>query len=103
MNNLATNNYTISVDFRGGKYIYQQQASDYKDATITWAKNLKAGEIQYIGSKVKTELINEIENDINENLITPINGTQNVWLCSAALKTGFAMVHIIKTSDAIEN
>lgn len=91
------NLYTIIIDFRGGKYIYQHEAADHNKALLIWAESLKPSDIQHIGEKVKTELIEEIKSDISENLITDIDTTINVRLCSLNLKTGFAMIHIIKT------
>ncbi len=99
---IEMNTYTLIFDFRGGKYIYQQKAQTKNEALLTWAKNLEISDIQFIGKKVKQEMISDIEDEIAENTISLIDTTENVWICCLALKTGFAIIHIIKTDISTE-
>jgi len=88
--------YTISLDYRGGTYLRQVEASNPETALLFWAKIITPSEIKNIGKKKIAKIINEISNDVI-GLYEPVkvNGVVNVW-CTGLPISG-CIVDIIKT------
>lgn len=94
--------FTFVMDFRGGTYFDQLTAGSVKQAVNKWAENLNVAEIEHLGEKSKQQLINALP-DLNTNqIIKPLETAKNVWRFSFQFKTGFAVIHIVKT-DALED
>jgi DNA polymerase/3'-5' exonuclease PolX len=86
------------MDYKGGTYISQVNASSVKTACKKWAENLKVSRIVGFGTKSKEILINEIE---HEEPVS-INNLINVWCVSALIRGKLALVTFIRT-ESINN
>lgn len=92
------NLYTFIMDFRGGTYISQIKAKGLTEACEKWLEKLSTKDVKYLGSKTKMELYNELKNE----MVTPINGVDNIWIMNFLPFGYYITVHIIKTDSVIE-
>ncbi len=91
------NLYTFIMDFRGGTYINQLTSHNERQALIQWANKLNINEIQHLGNKTKQSFIKKLPKELDEFLPLLIDTTKNIWIFDYQFKTGFAIIHIIKT------
>jgi hypothetical protein len=70
-----SNMYTFIMEFCGGKYISQVHARDEVLAMQKWAITLDVSEIQWMGEKVKADLIHRVADEIP----VKIQNRENVW------------------------
>ena len=92
-----TDLFTFVMDFRGGTYFDQLTAGSIKQAVSKWADNLNVNEIEHFGKKSKQQILETLADQNTTEIITPLEIAKNVWRFSFRFKTGFAVVHIIKT------
>lgn len=90
------NIYTFILDFRGGTYLHQAKAENKDEALELWANQLPTSQILHIGQASKQKLIESLP-DIKKELVS-IESLRNVWFFDFLFKTGYAVIHIIKTS-----
>jgi len=92
-----TDLFTFVMDFRGGTYFDQLTAGSIKQAVSKWAYNLNVNEIEHFGKKSKQQILETLADQNTTEIISPLEIAKNVWHFSFRFKTGFAVVHIIKT------
>lgn len=85
--------YTFIMDFQGGTYISQVQASSPRSACIKWAENLEINEIEGMGEKGKTKLIEEMKKE----LPVPLKGVINVWFTAGSIRGKSANINLVQT------
>ena len=83
------------MDYKGGTYISQVNASSVKTACKKWAENLRVSEIDGFGIKSKEILIDEIKADEPVS----IKETSNVWCISPWIYGNFALINIVQTQS----
>ena len=86
-------NFTYVVDFRGGTYISQVRAESIEKSMLSWAKALEVKEIQYLGEKVKEEIIRTV---VDEEA-TPLTGLVNVWFFFVSTQSGPMYINVVQT------
>lgn len=90
-------NFTFIVNFRGGIYCSQVQATEVNKSTIEWIKEIgkMKGEIKYLGDKIIEELKKESMNE--DNKAAPLNGLKNIWFTLYSTKQGSFFINIAQT------
>ena len=83
------------MDFHGGTYISQVRASSPRSACIKWAENLEINEIEGLGEKGKSKLIEEMRTE------TPValKGLSNAWCTCALIYGKSASINLIQTEQ----
>jgi hypothetical protein len=81
------------MDFKGGTYIRQIEAPSPKQACVKWAQSLETSNIEGLGIKGKTLLIDQMKDEE----LTPINETINTWCASALIRGKVALITLIQT------
>jgi hypothetical protein len=81
------------MDFKGGTYIRQIEAPSPQQACVKWAQNLETSNIEGLGIKSKTLLIDQMKDEE----LTPINETVNTWCASALIRGKLALITLIQT------
>jgi hypothetical protein len=86
--------YTFIMEYLGGTYISQIEATSRENARDVWINTLKIEEIDGFTILDKENIIKEnfIDNDI-----APINETKSVWFFMVNAKKGNGYVNIVKT------
>ena len=89
--------YTIIVEFRGGTYCSQVDASDEYESVGKWLDKIEnaAESIRYLGPGVLQEL-KKAYLDKDEKPVL-LKGLKNVWYTLYTSKMGFLRIEIIKT------
>ena len=85
--------FTFIMDFQGGTYISQVNASSPESACVKWAENLETSEIQGLGSKGKNFLIEEMKKEPP----VALNGVSNVWCSWASIYGKSALINLVQT------
>ena len=85
--------YTFIMDYKGGTYISQVNASSVKTACKEWAENLEVSEIANFEIKGKEILIREMKSKEP----VALEGLENVWFVSALIFNNLAAINLIKT------
>ena len=88
--------FTVVVDYRGGTYISQVEATDEADALRKWVLDLDPGPIADFGLKQKQELINSIS--WRDSPPTPVLDVLHVWCTSVGCGGGLMLINLIKTA-----
>jgi hypothetical protein len=86
--------YTFIMDYLGGTYISQVEASCNREAMDIWLKELKIEEIDKFSNRDREDLIKSNFEDEDPILIT---GMRNVWNTNVRTKKGFGSIHFVKT------
>jgi hypothetical protein len=85
------------MEFKGGTYISQIEEKSLKRACRKWVMTLNEKEINGLGPKGHSVLIQEMKN--KDKAPAPLNGARNVW-CTSALTIGrLALINIVMTSE----
>lgn len=83
--------YTFIVDFRGGTYISQYEASRLIDAVLLFGNNInftnKESEKKIIEPKLKNE----------DNSAQKIDSVENVWCISFTVNRSLILINIVET------
>jgi hypothetical protein len=85
--------FTVVLEFDGGTYISQFQATSAHNAAVKHAAHL-------IGNKEMSTLLNRrrLADRLSVEPPVAIEGVRNVWCCSASVGKKFALVNIVATS-----
>jgi hypothetical protein len=89
--------FTVIMDFRGGTYIAQVEASSSGKALRTWARNLDPRPIHGFGEKSKQELIAELQEQDAEP--AAIDGCAGVWCSTPLVRGKIAPINMIATAS----
>jgi hypothetical protein len=89
--------FTVILDYRGGTYVSQVEASGPRAALLAWAAALDPRQVKFLGERRKQKLIRELELD-EYDLAEPValDGLRNVWCTDVSLPP-FALVNIVAT------
>ena len=85
--------YTFILDFEGGTYLSQVEASTFKSAPAVWASNLAPGEVR----GMREASIRELGAAMAENTPIQLNGLVHAWCVSALVRGRLALVHFVQT------
>lgn len=85
--------FTVILEFDGGTYISQLQATSAYNAAAKHAARL-------IGNKQVSTLVNRrrLADALSVEQPVVIEGVRNVWCCSASVGKRFALVNIVATA-----
>jgi hypothetical protein len=83
------------MDYCGGTYVSQVEASSPAEALLAWARNLDPAPIAAFDEQAKPELIAEVQTDGGG--LAPLRALANSWCASALTSGGLALVNIIAT------
>ena len=85
--------FTVILEFDGGTYISQFQATSAHNAATKHVAHL-------IGIKQLSTPVNRkrLADGLSVEQPVPIEGVRNVWCCSASVGKRFALVNIIETA-----
>jgi hypothetical protein len=86
--------FTVILEFEGGTYISQFQASSPNDAAVKHADYL-------VGlRKMSTPTIRKrLADSLSQDTPIAIEGIRHVWCCSASVGRKFALVNIVATAE----
>jgi len=87
--------YTFIMDYLGGTYISQVEASNNREAMNKWLRELK---IEDIDMFTREDQKNLIMNDFEDEEPVLITGMKNVWNTNVRTQKGCGSVHFIKTA-----
>ena len=87
------NLYTFFLEYRGGTYISQVLAENFKTAPKIWAEKLSLTQIADLEENFTGKLAESIKFD----LVVPVDGMINTWACSLVYIDG-ATVHFTQTA-----
>ena len=89
--------FTLIIDYKGGTYVTQANASDVAAAPAECIKkwNLEGIE-EIIHEKDKTEIVEQLK----EEEFVLINGMNNVWCGTALLRGELMIMNLVETSNA---
>lgn len=65
--------YTFVLEYKGGTYISQIEASTPRNALIKWSANLRVDEVAGLGEKTKRELRTAAKSEVPVAVKTMIN------------------------------
>lgn len=82
------------MEYLGGTYISQVEATDKEQARDIWIRELEITGIEFFTIQDKNDIIEE---NFVDNEMTPINGMKNVWLFLVNTKKGYGHVNVVKT------
>lgn len=86
--------YTFIMEYLGGTYISQVEATDKEQARDIWIRELEIGQIEFFTIQDKNDIIKE---NFVDNEMTPINGMKNVWFFLVNTKKGYGHINVVKT------
>jgi hypothetical protein len=89
--------FTVIMDFRGGTYVAQVEASSPRKALRTWARNLDPRPIYGLGEKSKQELIADLQEQDAEPLA--IDGCRGGWCGTPLVRGKIASINLIATAS----
>jgi hypothetical protein len=87
--------FTFIMDFQGGTYISQVNATSPESACIKWAENLETSEIPGLGSKGKNFIIEEVK---KEPPVT-LKGVSNSWCTILDVYGKRALINLVQTEQ----
>jgi len=87
--------YTFILEYRGGTYISQVRAVNYKTAPQVWAEQLDLTGI----AKPEKNFRDKLFASINSDKPTPIDGVAKTWCCSLIYVKQQSLVHFIQTAE----
>ena len=82
------------MNYLGGTYVSQVEASSKQEAINKWIRILKTDEIDKFTKKDQEVLI---ENNFKDEEPVVLTGMKNVWNINVRTKKGFGYIHFIKT------
>jgi hypothetical protein len=92
--------YTVVMDYRGGTYIAQVDASSVMGALNVWSEGLDTAAITGLSPEQKAELIDDIkESSSRGREPVLIDGLVNAWCASALTSGGMALINIVATKS----
>ncbi|HEX9997088.1 MAG TPA: hypothetical protein VGB45_08095 [Abditibacterium sp.] len=86
--------YTFFLDYQVGTYISQLRAETPQKAMKNWAKNLDTKPMSGFGPRLKSRLLQEIQ----EEDFVAVQSLQNVWGFCIRPGGRFGMVHFVETA-----
>jgi hypothetical protein len=89
--------YTVVLDYAGGTYIAQVQASSPAAAFPQWVLKIKDEDLAEWGISRK-----ELAEVVRTGEIVPIDGCLNVWCVSGSVRQELALINVIATSGSQE-
>jgi hypothetical protein len=87
--------YTFILDYRGGTYISQVRAPNYKTAPRVWAEKLDLTAI----AKLEKGFGDKLVASISEEKPTPLDGVAKTWCLSSCPVKKLALVHFVQTAE----
>jgi hypothetical protein len=87
--------YTFILDYRGGTYISQVRAPNYKTAPRVWAEKL---DLTAIG-KLEKGFGDKLVASISEEKPAPLDGVAKTWCLSSCPVKKLALVHFVQTAE----
>jgi hypothetical protein len=96
--------YTVVMEYGGGTYVSQIDASSVEQALRLWAAKLDAGAVAGLDHEGKVELVDDIEEELsNGGQPVPLTGLVNAWCASAWISgRGLMLINIIATVPSAE-
>ena len=85
--------YTFIMEYAGGTYISQVAAPSEKSASVKWARQLTASDVQGLGVNGKESLIQQMK----DQSPVPLTGTVNAWCTSALIRGKSALINLVQT------
>jgi hypothetical protein len=89
--------YTVVLDYAGGTYIAQVQASSAAAALSKWVSKIKDEDLAEWGIRRQ-----ELAEVVQSGEIVPIDGCLNVWCVSGSVRRDLALINVIATSRSQE-
>jgi hypothetical protein len=87
--------YTFILEYAGGTYISQVNASSPKSACVKWAQMVDVSLVSGLGDKGKASLIEQMKDEC----LIPIDGILNTWCASALIRGELALINFVQTED----
>ena len=87
--------YTFILDYRGGTYISQIRAPNYKAAPRVWAEKLDLTAI----AKLEKGFGDKLVASISEEKPTALDGVAKAWRLSSIPVKALALVHFVQTAE----
>jgi hypothetical protein len=87
--------YTFILEYRGGTYISQVRAPNYKTAPRVWAEKL---DLTAIG-KLEKGFGDKLVASISEEKPAPLDGVAKTWCLSSCPVKKLALVHFVQTAE----
>ena len=88
--------YTFILEYRGGTYLSQVRAPNYKMAPRVWVEKLNLTGI----AKPEKDLMDKLVASVNwDKQPTPIDGVAKTWCCSLIYVKQRSLVHFIQTAE----
>ena len=85
--------YTFIMDYAGGTYISQVNASSEKSACVKWAQKHDVSAIQGLGQKGKQSLIQQMKDESP----VALTATVNAWCTGAFIRGKYALINLVRT------
>lgn len=91
--------FTFIVNFRGGIYCAQVDATNVNESILQWINQIEKerDQIKFLGNKIISELKKEVQHDYN--IPVPLNGLKNIWFVSFSTRKGSFLINIVKTAS----
>jgi hypothetical protein len=90
--------YTFIMEYAGGTYISQVEASSPKKACVEWLLNLNPRMVSGLGKKGKMLLVEKMA----QAEPTPVNEVLNTWCISANVSGEMVLVNLVRTAVTTE-
>ena len=84
--------YTLILDWNGGTYVSQIEASDAPSALLAWADEFRLPQTKP-HKRISLGPLN-----VHENLV-PASDCRNVWCASGRIGSKLALVHLVLTRE----
>lgn len=85
--------YTFIMEFKGGTYISQVEASSPSAACVNWAESLDVSKIFGLGLKGKDDLIKYAK----EEAPVALRDTLNTWCLRHTIRGRSALINLVQT------
>lgn len=94
--------FTIIMEYRGGTYITQVDASDPESALKRWAGQIKPVDIGDFGEVHKTELLEAIHEWLADGQrAAAIMDTRNVWRHTQSIGGSLMLINVVATKKTV--
>src|SRR5215204_3168572 len=91
--------YTFILEYAGGTYISQINASSPNSACVKWARSLEVSQVSGLDLKGKESLVKQLEEEEPD----PLDGLVNAWCASALVQDELALINLVQTERGEDN
>jgi len=85
--------YTLVLDYQGGTYVSQVNASSPNKAFQIGLESLDLSQIHGLGAATQKKLVNQVR----EYPPVPLDGLKNVWCATASVRGTLALMNLVQT------